>query len=122
MENTTQNKRRGESTIMVPCHYGVDVMCDLRQAMDLWGLEDEGKMKNGKWFSVNSSNIKAFAVRANDLLIEFHSGSVYLYIDAAMMAPLFLVCESVGKLFHNEIKNKFMAVCLDEEKECRLTY
>lgn len=59
---------------------------------------------------VNSSDIKAIAVRGNNLVIEFHSGGLYEYIGAAYEYSNLLNAESKGKYFHQYIKDKYKAI------------
>lgn len=66
---------------------------------------------------VKSSDIKSAGYDAAKgiLEIEFHSGSVYQYLDVESAVWIGLVfAESKGKYFHNHIKGKFEYARVDQ--------
>jgi hypothetical protein len=63
-------------------------------------------IKDVQWTEVGSSMLKAVAQHENDLLVEFKKGDVYLYPGLAAQFDLLLAAESVGKHFHQYIREQ----------------
>ena len=73
-------------------------------------------MSEMKRQTVVSSNIAEVGHRADTLFIKFNSGGVYSYQHVALhYYNLLLSSESVGKAFHQHIKNHFVHKKLNED-------
>lgn len=56
---------------------------------------------------VDSSDLRAVTTNGNNLVIVFHSGSTYEYVNAAKEYNNLLAAPSKGKYFHEHIKNNY---------------
>lgn len=58
------------------------------------------------WEEVESSMIKGVGTKGMDLVVQFHDGAFYRYPDLAHEMDHLLSAPSVGKYFHQEIRNQ----------------
>ena len=59
------------------------------------------------WILVESSNIKAIKQEGKDLIVMFHNGAQYIYIEASNHADDMANSDSCGKYFFRNIKGKY---------------